>query len=85
MTVTTLSVQGCCVKGSGLPAAGQDCQLTISWQGREIRVNAKVAWKQPQGQVGLRFLSLDQESTDNLRGLCSTLKLQPLARMTYDE
>jgi len=85
VSVVTLSVQGCCVKGADLPNAGSECQLTIPWQGRQIRVHAKVAWKQPNGQAGLRFESVDQESADNLRGLCASLRVQPLAPMTYDD
>jgi hypothetical protein len=85
VTVVTISVQGCCVKGMGLPNVGSVCLLTIPWQGRQIRVHAKIAWKQPSGQAGLRFESVDQESADNLRGLCTTLRIQPLSPMSFDD
>ena len=85
VTVVTISVQGCCVKGGGLPNIGSQCLLTIPWQGRQIRAHGKVAWKQPNGLAGLRFESVDQESADNLRGLCTTLRIQPLAPMSLDD
>ncbi len=85
VNVVTISVQGCCVKGMGIPNAGSMCLLTIFWQGRHIRVHAKVAWKQPSGQAGLKFESVDQESADSLRGLCATLRVQPLAPMSYED
>jgi len=39
---------------------------------------AQVAWKNAQGLAGLRFLDMDQNSSEVLRELCSSLRLQPL-------
>ena len=76
--VDVLSVQGCCVRGTGLPEAGRKCWLTLQWQGEEIRTEAQVAWKTIQGLAGLKFLSMDQASSETLRELCATLQLQPM-------
>jgi hypothetical protein len=85
VTVVILSVQGCCVQGAGVPEVGKKCQLTFEWQGAEIRTEALVVWKGLKAQAGLRFLSLDQESSDNLRALCATLRLQPMSPPSVDE
>ncbi len=83
--VEVLSVQGCCIRGPGIPEAGRKCRLTLRWKGSEIRAEAQVAWKDARGLAGLRFTSTDQESIDNLRALCSTLRLQPLTPWTAQE
>lgn len=85
VAVEVLSVQGCCMKGTAIPEAGRKCRRTIRWQGEEIRTEAQVAWKDAKGVAGLRFLTMDQESSETLRELCATLRLQPLARMSTDE
>jgi hypothetical protein len=85
VAVAVLSVQGCCVKGTAIPEMGRKCRLTIRWQGDEIRAEAHVAWKDAKGVAGIRFLNMDQESSETLRELCATLRLQPLAPMSTDE
>jgi hypothetical protein len=76
--VEVLSVQGCCVRGRGLPAAGKNCRLVLRWNSEEIRAEAQVVWKNPQGLAGLRFTSTDPAALAALRALCSSLRLQPL-------
>jgi hypothetical protein len=85
VAVEALSVQGCCVKGAAIPEAGRKCRLAIRWQGEEIRTEAQVAWKDAKGTAGLRFLNMDQGSSETLRELCATLPLQLLAPMSTDE
>jgi len=85
VSVLTLSVRGCCVAGVGGLEAGKTCQLIIEWLGREIRADAEVAWKNPQGRAGLKFLSMEQESGDTLRELLTNLRLQPLIPTPPDE
>jgi hypothetical protein len=85
VAVEVLSVQGCCVKGAGIPEAGRKCRVAIRWQGQEIRAEAQVAWKNTKGLAGLRFLNMDQASSETLRELCATLRLQPLAPISTDE
>lgn len=85
VTVVVLSVQGCCVQGAGVPEIGKKCQLTLEWQGEQIQTEAEVVWKALKAQAGLRFRSMDQESSENLRALCATLHLQPMSPAPADE
>jgi len=85
VTIVVLSVQGCCVQGAGVPEVGKKCQITLEWEGAEIRTEAQVVWKGLKAQSGLRFLPLDQESSENLRALCATLRLQPMGPTSVEE
>jgi hypothetical protein len=85
VTVVVLSVQGCCVQGAGVPEIGKKCQLTLEWEGVEIRTEALVVWKGLKAEAGLRFLSMDQQSSETLRALCATLRLQPMGPTSVDE
>ena len=76
--VEVLSVQGCCVRGTGTPESGRNCRFVFRWKGEEFRAEAQVVWKDPRGLSGLRFVSTDQESITRLRTLCAGLRLQPL-------
>ena len=76
--VEVLSVQGCCVRGEGIPVAGKNCRLLFRWKGDEFRAEAQVVWQDAQGLSGLRFASTDQETLTSLRLLCSNLRLQPM-------
>jgi len=76
--VEVLSVQGCCIRGEGIPAAGKMCRLIFRWKGEEFRAEARVVWQDAEGLSGLRFTSTDQETLAGLRSLCSSLRLQPL-------
>ncbi len=76
--VEVLSVQGCCVRGTGVPESGKNCRLIFMWKGEEFRAEAQVVWKDAQGLSGLRFTSTEQETIARLRTLCANLRLQPL-------
>ncbi len=78
VTVVTLSVLGGCLKGTGLPAAGQKCELSIDWQGRPLVIQGEVVWR-TKDRAGVRFASLEAEAEKLLRGVCADLRLQPLA------
>lgn len=76
--VEVLSVQGCCLRTEGVLARGKACRLSFHWKKEEIRVDAQVIWKDPQGLCGLRFTTTDPETVDRLRTLCASLRLQPM-------
>ncbi len=78
VTVVTLSVLGGCLEGTGLPAAGQKCELSIDWQGRPLAIQGEVVWR-TKDRAGVRFASLEAEAETLLRGVCADLRLQPLA------
>lgn len=84
VTVVVLSVQGCCVQGAGVPEIGKKCDLSLNWEGEEIRTEALVVWKGLKAESGLRFLSMDQQSSETLRALCATLRLQPMGPTSAD-
>jgi PilZ domain-containing protein len=74
----TLSVQGCRGKGSDVPPVGQKCELRIQWEGKEFQAEIEVMWKNNKGEVGLRFLTMDDSHLRMLRNICSGLQIQPL-------
>ena len=85
VTVVILSVQGCCVQGAGVPEIGKKCNLSLNWEGEEIQTEALVVWKGLKAETGLRFLSMDLQSSEALRALCATLRLQPMPPLSSDE
>ena len=80
--IEVLSVQGCCIRGEGIPEMGRKCRITLQWHGEQIRMEAQLAWKNSVGLAGMRFHNIDQESSEALRALCSSLRLQPLTPWT---
>jgi hypothetical protein len=85
VVIEILSVQGCCLRGTGIPEIGRKCRLSLEWQGDRIHAESEVAWKSIQGLAGLKFLSMDRESSESLRELLATLRMQPMAPMKVEE
>jgi PilZ domain len=79
LNFTTLSVRGCCVKGSSIPVVGLKCQLAFEWEGRQFQSEVKIMWKKANGEAGLTFTSLDEENLMLIRRVCATLHLEPMA------
>ncbi len=79
VTLITLSVQGGCLEGSGLPETGQKCEVNTEWQGRSLRLPGEIVWKSKEGRLGVRFAALDEEAEQLLRQVCASLRLQPMA------
>jgi hypothetical protein len=79
VTLVTLSVLGGCLEGSGLPAAGNKCEVSTEWEGKPLRLGGDVVWKSEDRQVGIKFASLDGEAEKLLRQICANLRLQPMA------
>lgn len=71
-----LSVSGARLEGTGLPDAGQPCQLHTEWEGRHMVLLGEVAWKTSK-QVGVKFSSFDEETARQLRQICATLNIAP--------
>lgn len=78
VTFTTVSVRGCRVRGSRVPAVGQKCQLAFEWEGKQFQNEVQVMWKKPNGEAGLTFVSLDEANLGLIRSLCATLHLEPM-------
>lgn len=77
--VVTLSILGGCLEGRETPEPGTRFDLSTDWNGKPLRVTAEVAWKNPQGRVGMKFATLDPAAERLVREICSNLRLQPLA------
>jgi hypothetical protein len=78
VVVRMISTRGCEIEGGNGPATGRKCELYFDWRDAHIGVEAEVVWKDPKGRVGLRFLSVDQETQQRLTALCATLSRQPM-------
>jgi PilZ domain len=76
--VVTLSVLGGCVQGSELPAAGQSCEMSVEWEGEQLKMQAEIVWKHGN-QAGITFAALDPETEQLLRQVCAGLRLQPMS------
>jgi len=76
--LVTLSVLGCCLEGSQLPAAGQKCEVSTDWEGQPLRLQGEVVWNK-QKQAGVKFASLDEGTEKLLRQICANLRIQPMA------
>lgn len=75
VSILVISTRGCMLHG-GEVASGKKCELVIPWRGKEITVEAKVVWKDMQGQAGLKFSELSQDDRRQLEDLCATLRIQ---------
>jgi PilZ domain len=74
----TLSVRGCRVKGSSVPAVGQKCRLVFEWEGKQFEDTAEIMWKKQSGDAGLTFPLLTDSSLQLIRSICSHLHLEPM-------
>jgi PilZ domain len=79
VTMTTLSVAGCRVKGPDVPGAGKKCRLEFEWEGRQFQDDVEVKWKRPNGEAGFTFVSLEDANLQLIRRVCATLHMEPLA------
>ena len=77
VTVWNISTLGCELDQAEGPSVGKNCELYFDWQGTHMGLEAEVVWKDAEGRMGLRFLSLDKESQKRLKALCATLRAQP--------
>lgn len=80
-TVVTLSVAGCCLEGASSLKVKEDCEIAIEWEGQVFHAEATVTWKSSKGEVGLKFLYIDQVNQELLRKICANLRLQPMAKV----
>lgn len=79
ISMKSISVSGCRAEAAGVPPPGQKCDLRLDWEGKEFQAPVEVMWKNGKGEVGLKFLSVDDQNLKMLRNLCSGLLIEPLA------
>ena len=82
--VVSLSISGCSAAGARLMKLKQAAELAFEWEGTPFRAKISVVWKSHGGEVGIRFLDMDQESEELLRKICAKLRLQPRGPLPTD-
>ena len=85
ISLKSISVSGCRAGGEGVPTPGQKCDLRIDWEGKQFQAPVEVMWKNGKGEVGLKFLSVDDQNLKMLRNLCSGLMIEPLAQLPPED
>jgi hypothetical protein len=79
--VEDLCVLGCLLEYGPTLEIHQQCDLGMTWKGREFRTPAVVAWRGEQGQVGLEFRNTDPANQQLLREICAEFHMKPLVRL----
>ena len=79
--VEDLCVLGCLLEYGPTLEIHQQCDLGMTWKGREFRTPAVVAWRSERGQVGLEFHDTDPANQQLLREICAEFHMKPLVRL----
>ena len=79
-----LCVLGCLLEYGPTLQVHQECELSLSWKGREFRSQAVVAWQGAQGQVGLEFRNTDPVNQQLLREISADFLMKPLVRLKHE-
>lgn len=77
--VHVISTLGCAVECEKSPSTGKRCELYFDSENGQIGVEAQAVSKDPHGRTGLKFLSVDKDTSRRLGGLCATLEAQPIS------
>jgi len=77
LIVVNIGLNGCSVEGAGGLKVGQKCRLEVEWRSQQMVLDALVVWQDERGFTGFVFSAVEPKSLDQLRELCSTLKVQP--------
>ena len=76
VTVREISTLGCELDEVEGPSVGSKCELYFDWRGIRMGFVARVVWKDAEGRLDLKFLSVDTESQKRLQELCGALRTQ---------
>ncbi len=79
MIIRTLSVTGCEIERSSGASIGKKCEVYFEWRDSVIGLQAQVAWRNAEGRMGLKFVSVDRETQRRLNEICATLRAQPVS------
>ena len=80
--IGVLSTQGCSILGGEALSLGEKCEIYIDWHGTELGMQAQVVNSEPDGTLGLHFLSVDPHTQRRLSEVCTALRIQPPTRQT---
>ncbi len=75
--VHVISTQGSAVECEKAPSLGKRCELYFDSDFGQIGVEAQAVSKDSRGKIGLKFLSVDKDTSKRLSDLCTSLQLQP--------
>ncbi len=75
--VHVISTLGGAVECEKSPATGKRCELYFDSDSGQIGVEAQAVSKDQRGRTGLKFLSVDKDTSQRLNDLCATLEAQP--------
>jgi hypothetical protein len=84
INLNTLSVRGCRGECRDVPADTRKCELRLHWEGKEFQAEGEIMWKNPNGEIGLKFMTMDEAHLKMLRNLCADLQVQPLTVVPQD-
>lgn len=76
VTIQDISTHGCELKHAVGSSIGRKCELYFDWRDMHVGLEAEVAWEDPKGRAGLKFLRVDQEIQRRLNVLCDALRTQ---------
>ena len=79
--VEDLCVLGCLLEYCPTLEVHQECEITVTWKGREFRTPAVVAWKGQEDQAGLEFRNTEPAQQQVLREFCADFLMKPLVRL----
>ncbi len=79
MVIRTISVTGAEIERASGANLGKKCELYFEWRDSVIGLQAQVAWRNAQGRMGLKFVSVDRETQRRLNEICATLRAQPVS------
>jgi hypothetical protein len=75
--IRDISTLGCEIEYAQGPNIGENCELYFDWQGTRLGLEARVAWKDADGRMGLQFRSVDKDSQRRLREIYAALHTRP--------
>lgn len=78
--IGVISTQGCSILGGETLSIGEKCEIYIDWHGSELGMQAQVANREPDGTLGLHFLSVDPTTQRRLSEVCTSLRIQAPTR-----
>jgi hypothetical protein len=80
VTLRNISATGCEIEHTGITNLGKKCELYLEWRDNLIGLQAEIVWRNAQGRMGLKFVSVDKETQRRLQELCRALSLETAAR-----
>ncbi len=78
MIIRDISTLGCKLERAEGPSIGEKCELYFDWRDTQVGLEGQVVWQGPEGQMGLKFLTVDKDTQMRLKEICDGLGMEPL-------